>query len=231
MRLLIVEDETDLADALARGLRAQGYAVDVANNGEQGLVQAEINDYDLAILDLGLPDIDGLEVCRRLRASQPRLLILILTAHSRPEQRVAGLDAGADDYLSKPFHFEELAARLRALLRRDLEARAPVLEYGDLRLDAAARAAWQGSRRLPLTLKEFRLLEYLMHHPGEVISQEALLEHIWDSEADPFTNTVRVHINSLRRKLHEDSAHPQYIETVIGQGYRFIPTTHAEARG
>ncbi len=220
MRLLVVEDETDLVNAIMRGLRRQGYAVDVANDGQQGLFLAEVNDYDLLILDLGLPGLDGLEVCRQLRTSQSRLMILILTARTRPEQRVAGLDAGADDYLLKPFHFEELAARVRALLRRDLAAREPVLQCADLRLDPSCRAAWQGNRRLRLTLKELRLLEYLMHHPGEVISQELLLEHLWDSAADPFTNTMRVHINSLRRKLGDDAAHPRYIETLIGQGYR-----------
>ncbi len=228
MRLLIVEDELDLANALARGLRRQGYAVDIALDGEQGWELAEVNDYDLLILDLNLPGMDGLEVCRRLRASRPRLLILMLTARSRPDERVTGLDLGADDYLVKPFHFEELAARVRALLRRDLRVREPLLQWGDLKFDPAARIAWQSNHRLELTRKELGILEYLMRHPGEVISREELLEHVWDAEADPFTNTVRVHLHSLRRKIGDDATAPRYIETVAGQGYRLIPPDRPE---
>jgi len=225
---LIVEDELDLANALARGLRQQGYAVDIAADGEQGWELAEVNDYDLLILDLNLPGMDGLEVCRRLRSSRPRLLILMLTARGRLADRVRGLDLGADDYLVKPFHFEELAARVRALLRRDLRVREPLLQWGDLKLDPAARIAWQSNHRLELTRKELGILEYLMRHPGEVISQEELLEHVWDVEADPFTNTVRVHFHSLRRKIGDDATVPRYIETVVGQGYRLIPPDRSE---
>ena len=230
MRLLITEDETDLANALARGLSRQGYAVDVASDGEAGLALAEVSDYDLLILDLNLPGIDGLEICHRLRDSRPGLLILMLTARSQPLERVSGLDAGADDYLIKPFSFEELAARVRALLRRDLRVREPLLHLEDLKLDPAGRVAWQGKRRLDLTRKELGLLEYLMRHPNEVISQEELLEHIWDAQTNLFTNTVRVHINSLRRKLVDDISRPRYIETVVGQGYRLIAPDHQENR-
>jgi DNA-binding response OmpR family regulator len=222
MKILIIEDEQDLANALARGLRGQGYAVDIALEGEQGCYLAEVNDYDLLILDLNLPDVDGLEVARRLRASQPRLLILMLTARSRPEERVVGLDVGGDDYLVKPFHFEELAARVRALLRRDMRVREPIISCGDLKLDQAGRVAWQGNRRLELTRKEFAVLEYLMRRPGEVVSQEQLLEHVWGAEMDPFTNVVRVHINSLRRKLGDSCENPRYIRTLVGQGYELI---------
>ncbi|MGB9775549.1 MAG: response regulator transcription factor [Anaerolineae bacterium] len=219
MRILIVEDEPDLANALARGLRRQGYAVDIALNGEEGWEKGEVNEYDLVILDLNLPDMDGLEVCRRLRESKPALLILMLTARGRLEDRVTGLDLGADDYLVKPFHLEELLARIRALLRRDLRARQPVLRVGDLILDPAARLAWQGKHRLELTAKEFAILEYLMRHPGEVVSQEEIIEHVWGEEVNLFTTSVRVHIHSLRRKLRDDAREPQYIETVAG-GYR-----------
>lgn len=220
MRLLLVEDERDLADALALGLRREGYAVDVASDGESGLELASINSYDLVILDLNLPDIDGLEVCRRMKDERSSQLILMLTARARPEERIVGLDTGADDYLVKPFHFGELAARIRALLRRDLRVREPVLRCGDIKLDPAARIAWLGNVRLDLTRRELAVLEYLMRRPGEVVSQEELLEHVWGDDTDPFTNTVRVHIHSLRRKLGDESESPKYIETVVGQGYR-----------
>jgi DNA-binding response OmpR family regulator len=220
MRLLIIEDEPDLAEGLARGLRHHGYAVDMAYDGLQGWELASTNDYDLLILDLNLPAMDGLEVCRRVRANCPASLILMLTARSGPDERVVGLDLGADDYLVKPFHFAELVARIRALLRRDMRARTPLLQYRDLKLDPIARVAWLGKRRLELTGKEFSILEYLMRHQGEVVSQEALLEHVWDMQANPLTNTVRVHINSLRRKLEDMAETPRYIETCIGHGYR-----------
>lgn len=228
MRLLIIEDEQDLANALARGLRQQGYAVDTALGGEEGWYMAEVYDYDLLILDLNLPGMDGLEICRRLRSSRPSLLILMLTARNRLDDRVTGLDTGADDYLVKPFHFEELAAHVRALLRRDLRVREPILQAGDLKLDSVNRAIWQGKHRLELTRKEFGILEYLMRYPGEVISQEVLLEHVWDAQANPFTNVIRVHIASLRRKLGDKASTPHYIETVVGQGYRLKPSLDSE---
>ena len=218
MRILIIEDEIDLANLLAQGLRREGYAADVASDGNEGYACATINDYDLLILDLNLPGIDGLEICRRLRTSHPRLLILMLTARGRPGDKITGLDLGADDYLVKPFDFGELTARIRALFRRDLQVRSPLLECGDLKLDPASKTVWLGKRRLQLTRKEFGILEYLMRHPGEVISQEELLEHVWDAEADPFTTTVKVHLYSLRQKLGDDGT--RYIQTVIGQGYR-----------
>lgn len=227
MRLLIIEDELDLANALARGLRRQGYAVDVAVDGQQGWELTQVNDYDLLVLDLNLPEIDGLELCRRLRSSHPQLLILILTARGRLADRVSGLDLGADDYVVKPFHFEELAARIRALLRRDLRVREPILAFGDLKLDPAGRVAWKGRQPLQLTRKEFGILEYLMRHPGEAVSQEELLEHIWDARVDVFSNSVRVHIASLRRKLGDDATVPHYIKTIVGEGYQLIRGSHS----
>jgi len=228
VRLLIVEDEFDFAQALTRGLRQQGYAIDVALDGVQGWELAEVNEYDLLILDLNLPEMDGLEVCRRLRASRPSLLILMLTARDRPDERVRGLDSGADDYLVKPFHFAELLARVRALLRRDMRVRTLLLQFADLKLDPTSRVAWQGNRRLELTSKEFGILEYLLRHQGEIVSQEALLEHVWDMRTNPLTNTVRVHVNSLRRKLGDLAETPRYIETVVGQGYRLGIPSHSE---
>lgn len=222
MRILIIEDERDLANALARGLRQEGYAVDIATNGMEGLELGEIYEYDLVVLDLNLPKLDGLEVCQRFRSNKPELLILILTARSRLEDRVMGLDQGADDYLVKPFHFEELAARIRALLRRDLRVREPILEVGDLRLDPAHRIAWQKKQPLSLTKKEFAILEYLMRHAGEVVSQEELIEHVWNEDVNLFTASVRVHVHSLRRKLGDSPDSPHYIETITGSGYRLI---------
>lgn len=220
MRLLIVDDEDDFVTALARGLREQGYATDVATDGEVAWELAAVNDYDLILLDLNLPGLDGLSICRRVRAARPDVLILMLTARDRLADRITGLDAGADDYLVKPFHFAELTARLRALLRRDLRVRAPFLEWRDLHLDPTGRVVWLGGRRLELTAKEFGCLEYLLRHKGEIVSQELLLEHIWDGSVNPFSATVRMHIASLRRKLGDTAAVPRYIETVIGQGYR-----------
>lgn len=222
MRILIVEDEHDLAYALARGLRQQGYAVDIAVDGEEGCNLAETNAYDLTLLDLNRPKMDGLEVCKRLRSSTPEMLILMLTARNRLEDKVVGLDLGADDDLVKPFHFDELTARIRALLRRDLRTRAPILHIGDLTLDPAERVAWQGKRRLNLTKKEFAILEYLMRHPGEVVSHETLIEHVWNEDVNLFTASVRVHIHSLRRQLGDRADGPQYIETITGVGYRLM---------
>ncbi len=218
MRLLLVEDEEDLADALVRGLRQEGYAVDVAFNGREGWELADVNGYDILLLDLNLPDIDGLAICQRLRKTHPSLLILILTARGSTHQRIAGLDTGADDYLVKPFEFGELLARIRALLRRDMRGREPILRYQDITLDPSARTVWRGNQRIELTKKEYGILEYLMYHPTEVVTQEELLEHVWDMRADSFTTTVRVHVTSLRRKL--DSVNNSYIETVVGSGYR-----------
>jgi len=220
MRILIIEDELDLVYPLARGLRRQGYAVDIAVDGEHGWELSEGNAYDLLILDLNLPGMDGLEICRHLRASQPDLPILILTARERLEDKIIGLDQGADDYLIKPFYFEELLARIRALLRRDFRARQPILQVMDITLDAASRVVWVEGLQLKLTRKEFGILEFLMRHPGEVVSQEQLLEHVWGETVDPFTDSIRVHINALRRKLGDDDELPHYIETVVGQGYR-----------
>ena len=219
MRVLVVEDEAELAEALGRGLRRDGYAVDVAFDGGGALERVAYTPYDLVLLDLNLPDIDGLEVCRRIRAeAEPQPRVLMLTARDALDDRVAGLDEGADDYLVKPFDFPELLARVRALLRRDLSG-SPVMEVGTLRLDAARHEAECGDVALVLTAKEFALLRYFMLHPGEVLTPERLLDHVWDEHADPFTNTVRVTVSNLRRKLREAGA-DGVIETVVGRGYR-----------
>ena len=222
MKLLIVEDEKATASSLAHSLARNGYAVDVAKDGSLALEAIEVNDYDLMILDLNLPDLDGLEVCRLAREKKPALLVLMLTARNQLRDVTRGLDSGADDYLTKPFHMPELLARLRALLRRDLRCRDPQVTAGDLCLDPTERVAWKAGRRLDLTRKEFAILEYLMRHPGEVISSEELIEHVWCSAANAFSNTVRVHIQSLRKKIGDDSGQPTNINTIVGQGYQFI---------
>jgi len=221
MKLLVVEDETDTASALSQGLSRNGYAVDIALNGQKALQCLSTNEYDLMILDLNLPDIDGLAVCKAARQQRPALLILMLTARGKIGDVVTGLDDGADDYMAKPFHFQEILARIRALLRRDLRCREPQICIKDITLDPVEHVTWKAGRRIQLTRKEFGILEYLMRHPGEVVSQEDLLEHVWDYRANTFSNTIRVHIQSLRVKLKDDIADPKYIATVIGIGYRF----------
>ena len=224
MRILVVDDEADLVDALARGLRREGYAVDTATDGEEALAKASWTPYDLVCLDLTMPGIDGLEVCARLRSDPPEGVaprVLMLTARDTLEDRIRGLDVGADDYLVKPFAFDELSARIRSLLRRDPGRSGAVLRIGDLEMDTARHLASRGGRALELTAKEFALLRYFMSHPGEVISQERLLDHVWDEHADPFTNTVRVTVGTLRRKLSVDDEEP-LLETVVGSGYRLL---------
>lgn len=221
MRLLVVEDEADLADAVAAGLRRVGYAVDVSYDGDDALVKAAVNDYDLVLLDLNLPGTGGLEVCRQIRreSAQRAPRILMLTARDRLEDRVEGLDLGADDYLVKPFEFDELTARVRALLRRDAGRSGATLNVGDVELDDARHRAQRGGRALDLSPKEFALLRYFMTRPEQVLSAEELLEHVWDEHADPFTNTVRVTVMTLRKKLAAQGE-AQPIETVVGRGYR-----------
>jgi DNA-binding response OmpR family regulator len=218
MRILIVEDEKDLADALARGLRRQGYAADIAYDGEEALVLAEVNDYDLMILDLNLPKIDGVEVCRRIRASGSPVGILMLTARSSLGDRVSGLDQGADDYLVKPFHFPELLARIRAILRREGAPRHAILRTGDLVLDANSLKGYFRGSEIALTIKEFAILEYLMRNVGRVVSQEELLEHVWNEDVNLSTHTIKVHIKNIRRKLSAAGA-GDLISTVKGRGY------------
>ncbi len=224
MRILVVDDEDDLADAVARALRREGYAVDVANGGQEALDKLLITNYDLVLLDLTMPDIDGLEVCRRIRTDpllEPTTRVLMVTARDSIEERVRGLDVGADYYLVKPFALPELSARVRTLLRRETAGGDAVLVAGGLALDAARQIVSWEERPIDLTTKEFALLRYFMSHEGEVLSQERLLEHVWDEMLDPFTNTARVTVGTLRRKLAAATGHT-LIETVIGSGYRFV---------
>lgn len=224
VRILVVDDESELAEAIAASLRREGYAVDVANDAHGALDRLMLNPYDLVTLDLTLPDIDGREVCRLIRTDSrydPSTRILMVTARDEVADRVAGLDDGADDYLVKPFALAELSARVRSLLRRETIGDDAVLEVARLRLDTARRTVTWDGIPIDLTTKEFALLRYFMSHPGSVLSQERLLEHVWDEMVDPFTNTVRVTVGTLRRKLSSATDQP-LIETVIGAGYRLI---------
>ena len=215
MRALVVEDQPKLASLIQRGLSEEGYAVDVAPDGPQALVRATATEYDVIVLDVMLPGLDGFEVCRRLRAQTVQSPVLMLTARDGVDDRIAGLDLGADDYLTKPFAFDELVARLRALTRRGPLERTPVLEVGDLRLDPRTKQVWRGDEEVELSAKEFALLETFMRHPGQVLSRFELLEHAWDFAYENRSNVVDVYVRYLRQKLSAST-----IETVRGAGYR-----------
>jgi DNA-binding response OmpR family regulator len=216
MRVLVVEDHRELAETLAAGLRREGMAVDVAWDGPAGLERTAINRYEVVVLDRDLPGIHGDDVCQTLVSQGYPARVLMLTAAATIEDRVDGLTCGADDYLPKPFAFAELVARIRALARRSQPALPPVLTHGDLKLDPGKRVAMRAGRRLDLSPKEFAVLELLLAAQGRAVSAEELLERAWDEAADPFTNTVKVTISRLRRKL----ADPPLIETVTQAGYR-----------
>jgi two-component system OmpR family response regulator len=219
MRVLIVEDELKMAGLLRRGLREDGMAADVAARGEDALWMAGATDYDAIVLDVMLPGLDGFEVCRRLRADGVRAPVLMLTARDAVDDRVRGLDTGADDYLTKPFSFAELAARLRALARRGPVERPPVLRAGDLTLDPAARRVVRGDVDIALSVREFALLETLMRHPGQVLDRLQLLDHVWDGEYENRSNVIDVYIRYLREKVDRPFG-VESIETVRGAGYR-----------
>jgi two-component system copper resistance phosphate regulon response regulator CusR len=218
LRILIVEDEPVAAGVLARGLREHAYAVDVSPDGVDALEKAGINDYDLIILDVLLPGLNGLELCARLRRDGATVPILMLTARGGPDQRVEGLDAGADDYLPKPYHFPELVARVRALLRRGPALAAAVLTVDDLHVDTRAQSVERAGRSIQLTTKEYTLLEYLVRRRGEVVSRGDISEHVWDSSFDPLSNLIEVYIQRLRRKIDDGHA-VKLIHTRRGAGY------------
>jgi len=219
MRLLVVEDDVKMAALVRRGLTEEGAAVDVARSGEDALWMASSAPYDALVLDVMLPGIDGFETCRRLRDDGVWTPVLLLTARDSVEDRVAGLDGGADDYLTKPFSFAELSARLRALVRRGQKERPAVLEVGGLRLDPATRQAWRGERSIDLSTKEFALLEAFMRRPGDVLSRLELLEHAWDFGYENRSNVIDVYVRYLREKI-DRPFRVKSIETVRGAGYR-----------
>jgi two-component system, OmpR family, response regulator VanR len=216
MRVLVAEDERRVADAVARGLRREGLAVDVAHDGQTALQKALLNPYDVLVLDRDLPELHGDDVSRALSSEAPQTRVLMLTAYGETEDVIEGLTAGADDYLAKPFAFGELVARVRALARRAPQARPPVLEHGEVRLDPGRHEVTRAGRTVELTPKEFAVLELLLSAPGDVVSAEQLLHRVWDENADPFSNTPRMTVMTLRRKLGD----PPFVHTVKGAGYR-----------
>ena len=218
MRLLVIEDEPALCNSIAEGLRLDGYEVDTCQDGIQGLELCCVEHYDLILLDLNLPGIDGMEVLRRLRAEDTETCVLILSARSQIKDKVDGLDMGANDYLTKPFHFEELEARVRSLTRRKFIQKDICLLCGQVSFHTKSREAYAKGQLLSLTRKEAALLEYLLLHQGEIISQEELLEHLWDGSVDSFSNSIRVHISSLRKKLRSALGYDP-IQNKVGQGY------------
>ncbi|MGD9851219.1 MAG: heavy metal response regulator transcription factor [Nitrospirales bacterium] len=218
MRILLVEDDSSVSGFIVKGLREERYAVDLATDGETGLSMAEVSPYDVIILDVMLPKLSGFDICRRLRAQRQTTPILLLTARDAVEDRVTGLDTGADDYLTKPFAFAELLARIRALLRRGSAQPTPHLKIVDLELDPVSHRVRRGGQDIILTNKEYSLLEYLMRNTGRVLTRTAITEHVWDIHYESVTNIVDVHIKSLRSKMDRDFS-PQLIHTVRGVGY------------
>jgi two-component system OmpR family response regulator len=222
MRLLVVEDDAKLVRALERGFQREGYAVDLARTGHEALTQASEHDYDAVVLDVMLPGADGFSVCRELRRRERWVPVLMLTARDLVTDRIRGLDAGADDYLVKPFDFGELLARVRALIRRGPSERPPVLQVGDLRVDPATHVVTRAGREVELTVREFAVLHFLAQRAGEVVSREQLLEHVWEEGEDGSTNVVDVYIGYLRKKLEQPFRRP-LIRTVRGVGFRLEP--------
>jgi two-component system copper resistance phosphate regulon response regulator CusR len=220
VRILLVEDDTRVAGFLAKGLREEAYAVDVARDGEEAVYLAAVNEYDLIILDVMLPVKDGHAVCRELRSGGARVPILMLTARGSVDDRVTGLDSGADDYLTKPFDFKELLARLRALLRRAAVFRPPVVQVGDLSMNTASHAVARSGRPISLTAKEYALLEFLILNQDRVVGREQIAQHVWDENFDPLSNVIDVYIKRLRAKL-DSGASRRLIHTRRGEGYLF----------
>jgi DNA-binding response OmpR family regulator len=217
MRILVVEDDVRLSEVLIRGLREEGYAVDSARDGRSALEQLSINTYDAVVLDVMIPAPDGFEVARQMRAAKLSTPVLMLTARDAVEDRIAGLDSGADDYLVKPFAYSELLARIRALLRRAPITAAPTLQAGDLRIDTASHRVFRGEEEIVLTSKEYALLEYMVRNANRVITRAEIAEHVWDENFDPFSNLIEVYVNRLRRKV--DRTEPHRIVTRRNEGY------------
>lgn len=222
MRILLVDDEEDFSDSLSEGLRNEGYVVDIALNGEEALFLYDLYPYDLALLDLNLPDTDGLVLCENFRSKNPKVLICILSARGEVFERIDGLDQGADDYLSKPIHFDELLARIRALWRRNLNVRRPLVEVGQLSIDTNLRLVYAAGSEIKLTAKEYRLLEYLTQNIGRAVAVEELILHIWGEQDALFSNSVRAQISYLRTKLRKAGVTNPVIVTTVNIGYTLV---------
>jgi heavy metal response regulator len=218
MRILVVEDEKKVAGFIKKGLEEEGYAIDVAFDGREGLLMALDGVHNLIVLDINLPKLDGLAVLQEFRKNHGTTPVLLLTVRAAIEDKVLGLDTGADDYLTKPFSFQELLARIRALLRRRVEAAPPLLQVADLTLDPARRIVSRGNKRIDLSTKEFALLDYFMRNPGRVLTRTMIAEHIWDYDFDPMSNIIDVYVNYLRKKI-DAGREPKLIHTVRGVGY------------
>lgn len=221
MRLLIVEDESDIVYALQKGLKNEGYAVDVAVDGEEALDFFSYNNYDLVVLDINLPKVDGLSILTTLRENDADTRVIIVSANREIEDRIRGLDLGANDYLVKPFDFFELKARIRALLRREFTSRPSVIKEDGFSIDLSAHKVKYNDIDINLTLKEYSIFQYLVQNKGRIISNEELIDHVWDENADPFSTVTRVHIYSLRKKLTAASGKEEVIQTIKGSGYLF----------
>lgn len=218
MKLLVVEDEKKVASFIKRGLEEEGYSVELAQDGEEGLKMIEAGSYDLILMDLMLPKMDGLQVIREMRNQDIRTPVLCLTAKDKVDDIVSGLDSGSDDYLTKPFAFIELLARVRALIRRGSTERGAELTFADLRIDPVSHKVWRGDTEIDLTSKEYALLEYMMRHPNETLTRSMIAEHVWDYTFDSFTNIIDVYVNYLRKKIDRDFT-KKLIHTVRGVGY------------
>lgn len=218
MRILVIEDEKKVAGFIKKGLAEEGYAVDMAFNGSDGLLMALDGVHDLIILDINLPKMDGLSFLQEFRKNKGKIPVLLLTVRATIEDKVLGLDTGADDYLTKPFSFQELLARVRALLRRRVETEPPLIRLADLTLDPARRVVFRGNDKIDLSVKEFALLDYFMRNPGRVLTRTLISEHVWDYDFDPMSNIIDVYVNYLRKKI-DAGREPKLIHTVRGVGY------------
>lgn len=219
MKILIVEDEKKIAQIIKKGLLQEGYSVDLAFDGEEALEKYDVNEYDLVVLDLMLPKLDGLSVCKEIRSLDPDIPVLMLTAKDSMDDKVLGLDSGADDYMTKPFSFDELFARVRALLRRGKKADMPILSFLDLFLDPSSKTVKRSDKTINLTSREFALLEYFMRNPNRVLTKTQILEHVWDCNYDGFSNIVETYVKYLRKKLRVNDSKSELIFTVRGSGY------------
>lgn len=219
MRLLIVEDEQQLRRALKKGLESEGYSIDEAADGKTALEKKEINNYDLILLDINLPEVDGFEVCKSIRSSKDDTPIIMLTARTEIDDKLTGLHQGADDYIEKPFSFRELQARIEAVMRRKVGKADNIIKVGNLKIDTGKKRTWLNDKEIRLTDKEYGILDFLMRHKGEIKTQEEIFEHVWSEEANPFTKTVKVQISNLRKKIDKFRSKSSYIKTVKNRGY------------